>query len=75
MRELASAELEAFLAMTAERFPDDDLDLSYTAADEARDDAAMAAMDRGEYVSHEAVCDWIRSWGTPHQLPRPKIGD
>ena len=60
--------------MSAEPAPDDDLDLSYTAEDEARDAAAMAAIDRGEYVSHETVCDWIKSWGTSHPLPRPKIG-
>lgn len=39
-----------------------------TAEDEARDDATMAAMDRGEYVSQEAVCS---SWGT---LARPGRG-
>ena len=61
--------------MIAEGSPDDDLDLTYTAADEARDQASMAAMDRGEHVSHAAVSAWLLSKGTSHELPRPQVGD
>ena len=53
----------------------DDLDLSYTAADEARDEASMAAMDRGEFITHEAVSAWLLSKDTDRPLPRPRVGD
>mgnify|MGYP005817008917 CR=1 FL=1 len=35
---------------------------------------AMESVARGEVVSGEAVHAWLRSWGTPEELPPPKIG-
>ena len=45
------------------------------AAEDAVDDETMAEYEAKGGISHEAVRAWIRSWGTPHELPRPKIGD
>jgi predicted transcriptional regulator len=36
----------------------------------AKDDVAA-----GRVVSHDAVVRWLRSWGTPNELPRPKCGE
>jgi predicted transcriptional regulator len=33
---------------------------------------AIASMDRGEGIPHAQVKDWVASWGTDHELPRPK---
>lgn len=49
--------------------PTDTLD----AAEEARLDAlAEAEIDAGLVVPHEEVAAWLRSWGTPNELPRPR---
>jgi predicted transcriptional regulator len=32
-------------------------------------EAGLAAMDAGRSVSEERVTDWLRSWGTSHELP------
>ena len=45
------------------------------AALDARERKAMADMDAGRYVSHEAVVRWLKSWGTDNPLPPPKCGD
>jgi predicted transcriptional regulator len=45
------------------------------AADQAADDEAMAEYEAKGGISHEAMRAWILSWGTPHELPRPQIGD
>ena len=42
---------------------------------DARDQKAMADIDAGRFVSHEAVMRWVRSWSTPNPLPRPKWGE
>ena len=36
--------------------------------------AAIDATERGETIPHEAVRDWVASWGTDHELepPAPK---
>lgn len=31
----------------------------------------LAEADAGETVPHEKVADWLRSWGTDHELPPP----
>lgn len=36
------------------------------------DDAVRAADESGEYISHEAMEKWLRSWGKPDELPPPK---
>jgi len=35
---------------------------------------AMESVARGEVVSGEAVHDWIRSWGSSHEISPPKSG-
>ena len=35
---------------------------------------AMESVARGEVVSGEAVDDWLRSWGSSHELSPPKSG-
>lgn len=35
---------------------------------------AMDSVSRGEVVSGDAVHEWLRSWGTSHELPMPKPG-
>jgi len=32
----------------------------------------VAAVDAGDLVNHEDVVAWVRSWGTPDELPQPK---
>jgi len=33
---------------------------------------AIASLDRGEGVPHEAVKDWVASWGSKNEKPTPK---
>lgn len=33
---------------------------------------AIASLDRGEAIPHEAVKDWVASWSTPTEKPAPK---
>ena len=42
---------------------------------DARDQKAMADIDAGRFVTHEAVVRWLKSWGTDNELPPPKCGD
>jgi predicted transcriptional regulator len=42
-------------------------------AEEARLDAeADAAIDAGQFVTNDRVVEWLKSWGTPNELPCPK---
>ncbi|RJF89916.1 CopG family transcriptional regulator [Oleomonas cavernae] len=34
--------------------------------------AGMAEADEGDFVPHEEVEAWLRSWGTPNELPPPR---
>jgi len=47
--------------------------------DEASDTAAIAEgladIEAGRVISDEAMKRWLLSWGTPNELPSPKIGD
>ncbi|MDM9648935.1 hypothetical protein [Rhizobium sp. S163] len=36
-------------------------------------DAAILAADRGEFISNEAMCAWLSSWGTENELPPPEV--
>jgi predicted transcriptional regulator len=36
------------------------------------DDEADAAIEAGQFVSHDKVVEWLKSWGTPNELPCPK---
>ena len=42
---------------------------------DAREQKAMADMDAGRFVTHQAVVRWLKSWGTENELPPPKCGD
>ncbi|AFN40207.1 CopG family transcriptional regulator [Klebsiella pneumoniae] len=35
----------------------------------------IADIEAGRTISHEAVKAWLLSWGTPNELPPPKVGD
>jgi predicted transcriptional regulator len=53
--------------LSAPIFDEIDEDAEATAIANAR--AEIAA---GKGVSHEAAIAWLKSWGTPSELPRPK---
>lgn len=33
--------------------------------------AGLAEAEAGQMVPHEKVVEWLRSWGTEHELPQP----
>jgi predicted transcriptional regulator len=33
------------------------------------------AIEEDRVISHEAVTRWLKSWGSPSELPPPKAGD
>ncbi len=43
--------------------------------DDEADERAMlegeAAADAGQYVPHEEVAEWLKTWGTPDEKPAP----
>jgi predicted transcriptional regulator len=50
----------------------DDID---QAAEDAADAEALADLDAGRTISHQAVKRWLLSWRTPDELPPPRVGD
>jgi len=45
-------------------------------ADDARREAqAVADVEAGRVISHEAMKAWLLSWGKPDELPPPQVGD
>ena len=47
-------------------------DIAPDEADEARLDAeADAAIEAGQFVANDKVVEWLKSWGTPNELPCP----
>ena len=50
----------------------DDVDEAAEAAADARAEEDIKA---GRVVTHEAVKRWLKSWGGPNPLPRPKCGE
>ena len=44
-------------------------------ADERRLAEAEADIAAGRVVPHERVVAWLKSWGTPNELPCPKWDD
>ncbi len=57
----------------AEPEPKSIFDIDLDEAEEARLDAmADAEIESGQFVTHERVSAWLKSWGTPDQLPCPK---
>jgi len=45
------------------------------AEDERRIAEADADFAAGRVISHEAMLRWIKSWGTPDELPPPQCGE
>ncbi len=41
----------------------------------AQDEARMAEVRAGRFISNEVVMRWLASWGTDNPLPRPQVGD
>ena len=37
-------------------------------------DEGIKAADAGRVVAHEDVAAWVKSWGSPEELPAPKCG-
>lgn len=50
----------------------DEIDFEAEAAADAEAEADVAG---GRLISHKAVKAWLLSWGTPHELPTPQVGD
>ena len=44
-------------------------------AERLADERAEADIAAGRVISHEAMMRWIKSWGTPDELPPPKCGE
>jgi len=36
------------------------------------DSAAIAELDLGYVIEHEAVREWVKSWGAANELPPPR---
>jgi len=39
-----------------------------------RDEEALADLDAGRFISHEAMVRWMESLGTENELPPPECG-
>lgn len=52
--------------------PFDEIDPDETVEQARRDAIGIAQFRAGLGVSHAKVVEWVRSWGTDHELPRPK---
>lgn len=46
--------------------------LQQAEADERKVLAGVAAADAGRVVSHDRVREWLSTWGTDHEAPRPR---
>lgn len=44
-------------------------------ADAARLAEALADVAAGRVISNKAMIAWLKSWGTPNELPPPQVGD
>jgi predicted transcriptional regulator len=42
------------------------------AAEAAADAAADAEIEAGQFVANDRVVEWLKSWGTPNELPCPE---
>jgi len=42
------------------------------AAEAEADAAADAEIESGRFVPHDKVVEWLKSWGTPNELPCPE---
>jgi predicted transcriptional regulator len=50
-------------------------DVEETVELDVREQKAMADIEAGRFITHEAVVRWLKSWGTANELPPPKCGD
>jgi len=46
--------------------------LEAQAAERAAIDAALAAANEGRFISQDAMMDWVASWDSAEELPKPK---
>lgn len=37
-------------------------------------DEGIRAADAGQFAEHDAVVEWVASWGGPNEKPMPKCG-
>jgi predicted transcriptional regulator len=44
-------------------------------AERRADEEGLRAYETGRVVSHQAVREWLLSWGTADERPRPKAGE
>jgi predicted transcriptional regulator len=44
-------------------------------AEAAADAEGLADLEAGRVIGHKAMKAWLLSWGTPDELPPPKVGD
>jgi predicted transcriptional regulator len=58
--------------MKSERSIFDEIDAE---ADASADAEGLADIEAGRVISHEAMKAWLLSWGTPDELPPPRVGD
>jgi predicted transcriptional regulator len=58
--------------MTSEPSIFDEVD---AVADAAADAEGLADLEAGRVVTHENMKAWLLSWGTPGELPPPRVGD
>ena len=59
-------------------FPEDEPSIFDQVDEEAErlaDERAEADIAAGRVISHEAMMRWIKSWGTPDELPPPECGE
>jgi predicted transcriptional regulator len=64
--------------MTEPNHHDDEPSIFGEIDEEAEEQAireAEAAIREGRVVSHEAMVRWLKSWGTPDELPPPRPGE
>jgi predicted transcriptional regulator len=60
---------------TPEREPAPVFDLPDEDTEERALAEAEVQVKAGQFLSHEAMVKWLRSWGTPDELPPPKPGE
>lgn len=65
-REPIEGDAEDMLVGVEEIGPDDELDEG--------DLEAIADIEAGRFISHEAMKRWLESWGTENELPPPECG-
>jgi predicted transcriptional regulator len=52
--------------------PDTETKSSPSDADAETDVSADAEIEAGRFIPHDKVVEWLKSWGTPNELPCPE---